>query len=101
MSIVVEIINEEQREALGDQIANRFGLSHIRLSEYFNGATEGFWLSAENGERASDGRPLFDYWTADWNRYEHGVHSEFVEYVNELGYWPEWNDAGTLMLWPE
>lgn len=101
MSNTAQISNQEQREALMGQIAKRFKLRHIRTTEEWDGSPDGFWLSAENGEIADDGRSLFDYYNESTMYYDFGVHKDFIDYVSELGYYPEWYDAGTLMLWPE
>ena len=41
---------------------------------------------------------MFDY-HLDMDPYEFGVHPEFSSFVGEYGFFPEWNDPGTLMLW--
>ena len=41
---------------------------------------------------------MFDYYL-DMDPYEFGVHPDFVKFVGEYGFFPEWNDPGTLMLW--
>ncbi len=51
----------------------------------------------------SDGFPAFDYYAEDYRevRYVLGVHKEMVALLEEHGYYAEFHDAGTVMLWPE
>ena len=87
------------REEMMKALKEKFKLSHIDTTENFNGSEGGIWLSGENGELASDGRELFDYYSEDYNNYEFGVHNEFNDFCDENGWYPEWNDPGTLMVW--
>ncbi len=89
------------REYMMDHLESEFKIDFVAISENFNGSEGGIWLSAENGERASDGWNLFDYWNTDWNRYDHGVHKQIGEWAEKHGWYFEWNDPGTIMLWPE
>lgn len=89
------------REYMMDHLESEFAMNFVAISENFNGSEGGIWLSAENGERASDGWLLFDYWNTSWERYELGVHKQITEWAEKHGWWFEWNDSGTIMLWPE
>ncbi len=88
------------REYMMTQLEKKFGLDFIRETEDFNGATGGIWLSAENGDRYKDGRELFNYWNQEHEHYTFGVHNKINEWAENNGYWFEWNDPGTIMLWP-
>ena len=82
-------------------VVKKFKLEHCRESEHLNGHKGGVWLSAENGEESKEGWPLFNYWSENYTNYEFGVHNEFREFVEAMGWFCEWHDAGTLMLWPQ
>ncbi len=72
-------------------------------SEFRNDNTNGVWCGAEPGAIMSDGFPAFDYYAEDYRevRYVLGVHKEMVALLEEHGYYAEFHDAGTVMLWPE
>jgi hypothetical protein len=89
------------REYMMEHLEVTWGMSFVNTTENFNGGKGGIWLSAENGEEDPiNGDRLFDYWSENYNRYEHGVLNHLANWARECGWWFEWNDAGTIMLWP-
>ncbi len=60
-------------------------------------------VSAEDGTTATDGFDLFNYYAEDYKevRYVMGVHKEIGDLLNQYGWWAEWQDAGTIMLWED
>jgi len=72
----------------------------LKTTEEFGLNGGGIWSSGENGDEASDGFELFDYY-AESNRYEFGVHTEMVEFLKINGWFAEWYDGGTIMFWEE
>jgi len=98
-------INEAElsREDLMAALKAKFGLQHVDTTENFyrntgEGIEGGIWLSGENGETARDGRNLFDYYSTDYKNYDLGVHNELGKFLEDNGWYPEWNDPGTLMV---
>ena len=89
------------RDDLMDAVKNTFGLKHVRTTEEFDGTPGGVWLSAEEGTLVpGSDLPLFDYYL-DVDPYVFGIHPDFEAFVvDRYGFAPEWNDPGTLMLWP-
>ena len=83
------------REYMMEQLEKAWGLEFTDTTERFNGVEGGIWLSAENGETdPMDGsQRLFDYWSF-------GVCNRLDRWAEECGWWFEWNDPGTIMLWP-
>lgn len=73
----------------------------LRNTEEFNGSEGGIWTSGEDGPTAKDGYSLFNYYSEDYHRYEIGVHKEVYDYLEKLEWYCEWNDAGTIMIWPQ
>ena len=82
------------------QLEKQWKLDFMRTTEEFNGGKGGIWLSGENGDTYKDGRELFDYWTENYEAYTFGVHNKIGDWAKKHGWWFEWNDAGTIMLWP-
>ena len=70
------------------------GCKVIGTTEEFSGSKGGIWLSGEEG----DG--FFDYY-AEGSQYELGVLVTLMEEAEQRGWYFEWNDAGTIMCWPE
>lgn len=72
-------------------------------SDFYGHAEEsendGIWISAEDGKENSKGQQYFDYWAQSKN-YECGVLKSLREQAQKRGWYFEWNDPGTVMLYP-
>lgn len=92
------IENHPERDELMDVLHKELGLKS-RTTEEFGSSPGGVWISGEsNVPETAEGLPMFDYYL-DMPPYEFGVHPDFVKLVDKYGFFPEWNDPGTLMLW--
>ena len=64
--------------------------------EFSPGMKGGIWLTAEEGD-------LFDYYAWEWDceekSYIMGTKKEFHEELKRLGWFAEFYDPGTVMLW--
>ena len=74
-------------------------LSFTRTSEEFDGAEGGIWTTGENGEEYK-GRVIYDYYSEDYKNREFGVLTKWEKELNKRGWYSEWYDAGTVMIWP-
>ena len=54
---------------------------------------EGIWASGESDPR------LFDYYSERWMD-TFGVQPKLNDFAKENGWYFEWYDAGTMMVWP-
>ena len=70
----------------------------VQLTEDFNGDEGGIWLSGE-GEETYSGLPIYKYYSES-SMYELGVLTKWEEQLQKKGWYSEWYDAGTVMLWP-
>ena len=88
-----------QRDKAMAALKQRYGISS-KTTEEFGSSPGGVWINAESDvPLTDDGAPLFDYYI-DAHPYMFGVHPDFEAFViDKLGFAPEWNDPGTLMLW--
>lgn len=96
-----ESLNEAKtltREELMDLLENKYKIKTVRTSEEFNGQTEGIWVAGDNGEELS-GNKMFDYYNRS-AKYTNGVLKQLRTAVEKTGWWFEWNDPGTIMIWP-
>lgn len=92
-----------ERQKMIDILRNKYPTMFLKTTEQFNGGTDGIWTSGEDGIEAKDGHELFNYYSQDYKevRYQFGVHKEIRELLKKNGWWAEWYDAGTIMLWVE
>ena len=96
--IIKEVVSHSDRDELLNKIESEFKIN-ARTTEEFGGSPGGIWLSGESGEEASDGLRLFDYYSDDRGPYTFGVHKEIEEFIDPFGFYAEWYDPGTIMLW--
>jgi hypothetical protein len=70
------------------------GVNVVGTTEQFYGEGEGkgIWVSGEDSD-------LFDYYRESWYN-TFGVQPKLNEQTEKRGWYYEWHDAGTMMLWP-
>lgn len=68
-------------------------------TEDFDGSEGGIWICGECGYLNARGVPFFDYY-ADTKSYEMGVLTNLRTMVEKMGWYFEWHDAGTIMVYP-
>ena len=89
------------REDLMQLLREKYPNMFLRTSEQFSSEYKnGIWTSCEESSLAKDGCPLFNYDSIS-PRYELGIHSEIYKLLEEHGWYCEWYDAGTILIWPE
>lgn len=86
------------RDAMMVQLEDKYKF-RTRPTEEFDGAKGGIWVSGENGETLG-GKRIYDYY-AQGSAYELGVLKKFEAAINKLGWYSEWYDAGTVMIWQD
>ena len=80
------------REQIRKALENK-GVTVVGTTEEFNEGVGGLWISAEHVDN------FFNYHSEEL--YEtFGVDPELNEFVEENGWYFEWYDPGTIMLWP-
>ena len=89
------------REELVLLLVGKFPELNCMLTEDFfglGGTMNGIWLSGEDGITDKKGNVLFNYYN-NGSTYKFGVINHFCEFIEKHGWYAEWYDAGTLMLW--
>jgi hypothetical protein len=101
-SIDESVINEAKtldRDEMMVHLEDKYKFSFIRTTEEFDGAEGGIWLSGENGESLG-GKRIYNYY-GEGSAYDLGVLKKYETAINKLGWYSEWYDTGTVMIWPE
>jgi len=75
-------------------------LDFVSRTEDFSGSKGGIWLCGEC-EDMYKGKRIYDYYTMDSKNYELGVLAKWEKELRKRGWYSEWNDPGTVMLWPD
>ena len=107
-----EELSPEFLEALGESVVNEKKLDRddmikwiekymdfVRTTEEFNGSQGGIWVSGENMDEYK-GRVIYDYYSEDYKNRTFGVDNRWEKELNKRGWYSEWHDAGTSMIWP-
>lgn len=92
-----------KREELIAELKKKFPNMFLRTTEDFNGSEGGIWTSAEDGSDGGTwgGLPLFNYYSQDGgsNKYTFGVNNFLYNWLEENGWYCEFYDPGTVMIW--
>jgi hypothetical protein len=86
------------RKQLMSQLETKWKIHFVSTTEDFSGSEGGVWLSGEDSVEMKDGNDMFDYYTERYNTYTFGVHNTMYKWLEDRGWYAEWNDAGTIML---
>lgn len=68
-----------------------------RTTEEFDGSSGGIWVCGECGDDYK-GKRIYDYYNSN-KTYELGVLVAWEKQLNKRGWYSEWYDAGTVMIW--
>jgi hypothetical protein len=95
-----QFLNEAKsidRDSMIEWIEDHFRF--VRTSEDFNGTYHGgIWVSGEDGDEFK-GKRIYDYYSNS-KAYELGVLKAWEKELSKRGWYSEWYDAGTVMIWP-
>lgn len=71
-------------------------------TEEFNGDEGGIWLCGEGGQLDRNNMRIFHYYNDDFEgaHYTFGVRNHLHRWAERAGWFFEWYDAGTIMLYP-
>lgn len=74
-------------------------MKFVSTTEEFDGSPGGIWVSGEDGETLK-GKRIYDYYN-EGSTYEFGVLKIWEKELNKRGWYSEWYDAGTVMIWQD
>jgi hypothetical protein len=92
-----------EKDATRDEVMNyltsKYKIKFVKPSEEFSKDYEGgIWIAGDNGETLSNGK-IFDYYNNS-SKYKNGILKNVVEVIGKMGWSFEWNDPGTVLLFP-
>jgi hypothetical protein len=91
-----------RRESLMAKLEKKYPKMFLRTTEEFDGGSGGIWTSAENIVLDNSRMPLFNYYADDYNEvsYIMGVRKSLHDFLEKNGWYCEFYDAGTVMIYP-
>ena len=87
------------REKLIAKLERAYPKMGLRTTEEFDGSQGGIWTSGEESPLDRQGLELFDYYAENHKLYDLGVRTHFANFLERQGWYCEWHDAGTMMIW--
>jgi hypothetical protein len=92
----------ELRDTLIELLQTKYPKIFLRRSEDFGCTAGGIYVSAEDGIEGNNELRLFDYYTEDYEEkyYIFGVNKELVDIFDEHEWYSEWQNPGSVILWP-
>ena len=94
-------MNREKMMAWIEKNLKTDGSMHIDTTEAFFGeglCSGGIWLSAEENAEYK-GKVVYDYYSEDYEKRSCGVLKTWEEQLAKRGWYSEWNDSGTVMIY--
>lgn len=98
--VVESAINEAKavdRDEMIDWIQQH--MKFVKTTEEFDGSKGGIWVSGENMDLFK-GKRIYDYYN-ETKAYDLGVLNSWEKELNKRGWYSEWYDAGTVMIWQD
>ena len=94
-------LNEKKEDRDGMMKFIKKHMSFVGTSEDFNGSEGGIHVSGEDYDDEFKGKQIYDYYSEDYKNREFGVLNSWEKELNKRGWYSEWYDAGTVMIWPQ
>lgn len=89
-----------ERTQLMEVLQTKYPKMFLRTTEQFSNEGNGIWTSGEDSPVNAKGLPLFSYYNENYEMYDLGVETEFSRFLDSVGWYCEWYDAGTIMIYP-
>lgn len=93
-------VNEKKEDRDGVMKFVKKHMSFVSTTEEFNGNEGGIWVSGEDYNDEFKGQTIYDYYSEDYKNREFGVLKSWEKELNKRGWYSEWYDTGTVMIWP-
>lgn len=100
--IILESINEAKtltRDEMMATMRNKYGLSFVKTTEEFDGEEGGIWLGGSDSLMPNGKDRMFDYYHGG-SKYPQGVNKDLAKFLDKCGWYGQFADPGTVMLWP-
>jgi len=68
-------------------------------TEEFNGSEGGIWLCGECGDEYK-GNTIYVHYSEDYKNRTFGTYNKWEKELNKRGWYSQWYDAGTVMVYP-
>ena len=103
MVILESTINEAKtltRDELIKILKDKYSLHFTKTSEEFDGEEGGIWIGGSEGKVMPDGKTeMFNYYHGG-SKFPQGINKDFANFLDKRGWYGQFADPGTVLLWP-
>ena len=103
MVILESVVNEAKtltRDELIKILKDKYSLHFTKTSEEFDGEEGGIWLGGSEGKVMPDGKTeMFNYYHGG-SKFPQGINKDFANFLDKRGWYGQFADPGTVLLWP-
>ena len=86
------------RDEMKNVMITKYGLSFVKTTEEFDGEEGGLWLGGNDSLMPNGKDRMFNYYGGA--KYPQGVHKDLAKFLDKCGWYGQFADPGTVMLWP-
>jgi len=89
------------RMEMKNVMVTKYGLSFVKNSEEFDGEEGGIWLGDSDSLLMPNAKSeeMFNYYHGG-SKYPQGIHKDLAKFLDKCGWYGQFADPGTVMLWP-
>ena len=88
------------RVEMKNVMVTKYGLSFVKNSEEFDGEEGGIWLGGNDGLLMPNAKDdMFNYYHGG-SKFPQGIHKDLAKFLDKCGWYGQFADPGTVMLWP-
>ena len=102
--VTESVINEAKtltRDELIKILKDKYSLHFTKTSEEFDGEEGGIWLGSAEGKVMPDGKTeMFNYYHGG-SKFPNGINKSFASFLDKNGWYGQFADPGTVLLWPK
>ena len=103
-TIFESVVNEAKtltRDEMMNTMRTKYGLSFVKTTEEFDGEEGGIWLGGSDGKLMPNAKDeMFNYYHGG-SKYPQGIHKALAKFLADRGWYGQFADPGTVMLWPK
>jgi len=87
------------RDEMMSIMYTKYGLDFVKKSEEFDGEVGGIWLGDSDSLLMPNAKDeMFNYHHGG-SKYPQGVHKDLAKFLDKCGWYVQFTDPGTVMLW--
>ena len=99
-----DFLNEAKiltRDEMMATMRSKYGLDFVKTTEEFDGEEGGIWLGGSDDLLMPNAKDeMFNYYHGG-SKYPQGIHKDLAKFLDKCGWYGQFADPGTVMLWPK